>query len=512
MNCNSTFYKKVLIHSFRVIGVILVFSFCHGLSADSGTWSFNNNGIWDDDTHWTGASFPNLDDNAILDDTFITKDITITIPDYQIELATVTFSSTHQYTLTGGDFGLRDVGAGNTLIQNGSGNVLISSKVYLDSSQTWTGNGTGKVTIQGPLDSGSTTDLTKSGTFTLAFSGSEDNTYTGTITVNTGTLELSKTGGAIAITGDLVIGDGIGGANADVVRLFHGNQIANTSLVSVKSSGLLDLNNHSNTVGGLVLEGGNITTGTGTLTLNGDVTGNASSQTATVSGKLGLGGADRTFTIASGSTPSGKDMDVSAVVRGSGGLIKEGAGTLVLSGISPNTFTGSTTINAGTLDLNKTGALGATSSVMLNSGGTLLFSGSSTDRISNSAGIQFNGGTLDANSKTETMGVLTLTSDSVIKLKVDGIKGILTFAGGSYSSGVLTIQGWSGSAYSSGLDDKIIFSSGLSQQFLDSIQFAGFNQGAVRLGSGEICPIPEPGTILSALMLVGLLVYRNRFK
>ena len=58
---------------------------------------------------------------------------------------------------------------------------------------------------------------------------------------------------------DLIIGDGLGGANADVVRLLIRNQINNNSHVTINNSGLLDLNGQ--------LDGMNQLTGVGNITL-----------------------------------------------------------------------------------------------------------------------------------------------------------------------------------------------------------------------------------------------------
>src|SRR5438445_706462 len=59
--------------------------------------------------------------------------------------------------------------------------------------------------------------LTSDGPGTLIFSGLGPNTYTNTTTVAAGTLELGKSV-FTAIRGPLIIGDGVGGANADVVQ------------------------------------------------------------------------------------------------------------------------------------------------------------------------------------------------------------------------------------------------------------------------------------------------------
>src|SRR5260370_18468539 len=90
--------------------------------------------------------------------------------------------------------------------------------------------------------------------------------------VNEGTLMLNKTGGATAIPGALVIGDGVGGAGVDVVQLLTSNQIRNTAAVTINSSGLLDLNGNMQTIGPLTTLAGEVTAGSGALSLNGNST------------------------------------------------------------------------------------------------------------------------------------------------------------------------------------------------------------------------------------------------
>jgi fibronectin-binding autotransporter adhesin len=98
------------------------------------------------------------------------------------------------------------------------------------------------------------------------------------------------------------------------------------------------------------MTGGSVTTGAGSLALNGNVTINSSSSQASISGSLLLQGAARTFTVADGAASI--DLLISAVIAngsGTGSVIKNGPGILQLSGA--NTYSGSTTVNDGTLSV-----------------------------------------------------------------------------------------------------------------------------------------------------------------
>ena len=193
--------------------------------------------------------------------------------------------------------------------------------------------------------------ITKAGTGQLTLTGGSANTYSGTTTVNDGTLVLAKTAGVNAIAGGLTIGDG---TNSDTVSLGASDQIADTVVVNMIGTamgqrGNFELLGFNETIGGLS-GGGQVQNASSTadsvLTLN---VANATTQTS------------------------------SAVLRNTGGsttgslsIVKTGGGTQILGGNM--TYTGVTSINEGTLAV--TGSLLNSGTVLVNNGGSLSGSGS----------------------------------------------------------------------------------------------------------------------------------------
>jgi autotransporter-associated beta strand protein len=153
--------------------------------------------------------------------------------------------------------------------------------------------------------------LLKTGLGTLIYSGALANGYSGATTVNSGTLLLAKTAGVTALSGPLVIGDGAGGPDADVVRLRANSQIQDDTVVTINSSGLLDADGFTEVVGPL--------SGTGDLQLDASIF------------SVGLSGGTVIF---------------SGTISGSGSLIRNGAGFWILNGT--NTFSGGFTVNGPT--------------------------------------------------------------------------------------------------------------------------------------------------------------------
>ena len=103
--------------------------------------------------------------------------------------------------------------------------------------------------------------------------------------------------------------------------------------------------------------------------------------------------------------------------------------TVTLAGSVSTLITGMTTVNSGALVLNRTSAANAiyTGGLTINTGGTARYGSSAgTDNIADTAAVTISGGILDINSKSDTVGAVTLNSGSIT-----GTTGTLT--GASYA-------------------------------------------------------------------------------
>ncbi len=308
-------------------------------------------------------------------------------------------------------------------VQTG-GNVLFTGKTIIGSGGlTLEGNGfTGKLYLQ----------------------NSTPDRYTGVTTVlAAGVLFLDAAEGS-AIVGNLVAGDGPGPNQNDVVRFDQNNQISNSSSVTIYADGLVDLDGFNDTIGSLTMSGGYFTTGTGLLTLNGNVTTLASTTTAQVEGNLSLGtsAVPRTFTIASGS--AGTDLDVSATVSGVAGaeLLKTGAGTMRLSG--NNSYAGPTLMSAGTLATASPEALGS-GSVTVGNGATLDFATAGDNALTINGNLVNNGEVeIDGDGTVGTLSVrgnYTQAGTATLKLALASTSAIdqLAVSGNATLAGTLTV-------------------------------------------------------------------------
>jgi len=265
---------------------------------------------------------------------------------------TATLSGTNTYT------GLTDV-QGGVLALNGGSAIADSGAVKVAAGATL--NLLADETV-GSLDSAGTVDGTGR-TLTAATYG-----FTGgTVNANLGTGVLNATAGTTLLNGTAAAGT-VNVTGGSLV-LGAGNRLADTAVLNV-SGGSFDLGGFADTVGVVTLTGGAIQ--------NGTLTGSS-------------------YAVQAGT--------VSANLAGTGGLTKTTAGTVTLSGA--NTYTGSTDVQAGILNLNGTLASGTVNVA----GGSLILG--AANRLADTAALNVSGGSFDLGGFTDTVGAVTLTGGTI---------------------------------------------------------------------------------------------------
>jgi fibronectin-binding autotransporter adhesin len=406
--------------------------------------------------------------------------------------------------------------ASGTTVANGA--ALKLNAVNYSTAEPLTLNGTG-------ISNGGA--LTNSGTST--FAGPINVATNATLSAGGGTLTLtggiSKNGTTLTIAGGGTVNittNGITGAAANSDLIVDGTTVVLSAASSyngpttIQNSGTLKLGNN-NVLPTAPQTALTINTSS-TLDLasfSGAVASLTGDSTATVKNSVIGGTSTLTVNPASGSTTfAGIIAGTNGGAQGNVALQKSGAGTLVLTGA--NTFGGSTTVSGGTLNLAAASgsALASTSSVTVNSGGTLLLGAS--NQINNAATITLAGGTFakgnfgegSATAPGIGMGTLTLTAAGSQIDFGTGTTGVLNFASfnpGTYS---LMIANWTGTSNvaGNGSTDRLIFASDQSAN-LGSFVFSGFAPGAleINLGNGyyEITPVPETSTLLAGAFTLG---------
>ncbi|MEN9470631.1 MAG: toxins and related Ca2+-binding domain, partial [Verrucomicrobiota bacterium] len=241
-------------------------------------------------------------------------------------------------------------------------------------------------------------------------------------------------------------------------------------------------------------------------------------QSATLSGAITVNNA--TWDIETGDT-----LTVSGDISGTGGITKNGTGTLVLSG--SNSYSAPTVINAGTLNATTANALGTNSAVQVN-GGTLLVS--ADDAINskditlntNGVGLQFSG------TYNGSIGLLTLSANSTLDLGTGSV--IARFSDIDFNGHNLSIYNWTGETLWGGTNrnntDQVYIMAPVDPADLNRISFysgnyesdsflgAGFELGFSSGFADQIIPVPEPETWATAVILLlgGMVWFLKRGK
>jgi autotransporter-associated beta strand protein len=238
--------------------------------------------------------------------------------------------------------------------------------------------------------------LKKSGAGTLRLTG--NNTYTG-VSISAGALEI---GSPTALGGGvLTLGAGQLSIRSDVNNTIISNAMAVTGDVTLS----IDRDTVGGGTSGNVFMSGPMTIPANQLMITG------ANRTAIFNGTTTLTGTAKinTFTTA-------LDVNMTGPIGQSGGiwgLTKDGVGKLTLDGTQPNTYTGSTRVQNGTLALNKTPGINAVpANLDVLVGGTARLMAS--NQIIDTSAVTVNiGGTLDLNGQTETIASLGGTGGSI---------------------------------------------------------------------------------------------------
>lgn len=250
--------------------------------------------------------------------------------------------------------------SGNITESGGSRNLAITPNSGPNSRMIFTGTNTytGTTTLTGgvvEINNGS-------------------NLGSGTLTLNGTTLQVN--GSSVALSQGVVFSGTATVSNANDVTL--GGPLSGAGAFTKSGSGTLTLTGSNTYTGATTVASGTLALGGGaavtdsvavTVASGGILALNASETIGSIAGagSVWLGG--NTLTIASnGSTVFG------GVVGGVGGLVKQGGGTLTLSGA--NTFSGATTVLAGSLALSGGAALSDGSALTLGAGASLALSSS----------------------------------------------------------------------------------------------------------------------------------------
>jgi autotransporter-associated beta strand protein len=442
----------------------------------------------------------------------------------------------------GATSGTLAISTGGTVDNTSGGLITLSNyPITLNGSFTFTGSnnlnmGAGAVLLGGSLTITATAndltfggvvsgafDVTSAGSGNIYFTG-ESNSFTGQTDIGAGTVYFSTiknvSAGVSSLGAPVSVGNGtvtIGTTTSDGALIFNGsadqstdrvidlagttggatidagasNNLTFTSDFTATGGGDKTLSlkgsTSSNEIQGAIVDnsGANITSidkqGSGNWILTG---ANTYTGTTTITaGTLEVGSGSTTGSIASSSVVNGAALEFNrsdaltyaGVISSSGTVTKKGGGTLTLTG--GNTYTGNTTISAGSIEIGAAGVIADGSMVDMNGGGLITGSG---------AGY------------SETAGILDLSNSSTIYLGTgDHTLAFAASNGEGWTAGKqLIISGWNGGydgTAAGGSDPKVFVgsaSSHLSGSQLDQIGFSkgSYTYEADLLATGELVP------------------------
>ena len=425
---------------------------------------------------------------------------------------TLVLSGTNTYT---GDLtlsaGIVSVGADNNLgsavskITFDGGGLLASGGFTSARAFSFTDKGgeigvsTGTLTLSGVLSGSGKFEKSGSGTLVL----SSDNTYSGGLTLSAGILSVAEdeslgetfsgvdlNGGVLKMTGSSLSLRNFSLSSAGIIEVDSGQTyeidgtFSGTGSLRKRGGGTLTLFGKNRHKGGMILSAG---------TVNVDQEDNLGASGAGVTFEGGSLLAQhgfrsmRPFSFGSGGGTIGVkrgEMEITALLSGSGNWAKSGAGTLRLS--HANTYTGNVTLSEGTLRVDADNNLGGSGSGLILDGGNFFVSRG----FASSRAFSFvRGGKIEVSTGSMALsGVLSGSGDwtksgagTLVLSGTNTYTGSVTLSQGTLRVGANNNLGASGSRVS--LDGGALE---LTSPFSSSKSFSLSSVGTIDVGSNQI--------------------------